>query len=156
MELLPNLLGGHSDALAAWSMAFINEPILYHAMHWVAAVHTDSLTNKAHWTTHTGVLIHLAKSLSMLRQQVASSQAANPELTLLVVLCLTKCDLQPSDIEKHWMSLFTPHVPMANWASLGAIAQHVEVQLQAVKDILCCIGGIDKLTTPGLAEVTAL
>jgi hypothetical protein len=125
-EILPNLLGGPGHALSAVSMSFITEPMVYHAMHWVAAVHTDSLSHQAQWTTHASVLTHLARTFTMLRDNVGSLRAADHETTLLTVLCLTKCDLKPEDVEKRPVSLFVPHLPMSNWASIHGIAQHVQ------------------------------
>jgi hypothetical protein len=113
----PNLLID-KDASMAWFELFRDRPLIFHAFQYALAIHHDLLCNKISWSQRPQVIVHKARTLSLLNQTLSHLSNENIELAILAVLVLAANELKPERLLSDTVLLFDPHLPGANWNSV--------------------------------------
>lgn len=150
-------LCGNKEAMAAWSGAFLHDPLIFHASHWCASIHRSLRSRTDRWTKCSTALVHKAEAMSLLRQRLEQLDRTDVDWLIYAVLCLTRAETQKQDHASLESSLlFVPHVPSANWTNVYGRSGLVEAHRDALCQLVKRQGGLRRLKVPGLSYGLAL
>ena len=140
-------------------MAFLRDPLIFHASHWTASIHRNLLTNSDQWSTAHDAVAHKTEAMRLLRTRLGNVSEGNLDWVIYAVLCLVRTE-RPSEDQSFASSLrllpFVPHAPSANHTSTYAKSELVDVHRHALKFLVEQRGGLQRIEIPGLVLGLAL
>ena len=150
---------GTTSVSRAWWTDFCRVPIIFHVSHIAAAVHHDLLVGQTDWYTTSEVLIHKAKAIRMVNEELCRIKSLDQDaLEQLIFAIATLCrhELESKHLEAEEILPFTPHMPLANsMKPLGRFSASPQARAVLVH-LIDSQGGLRNLLTPGLAYILAL
>ncbi|KAI7172010.1 hypothetical protein KC316_g10930 [Hortaea werneckii] len=144
---------------SAWMQAYCQHPLSFHTFNFACAVHADLARNQIVRTRSREVLLHKTMAISLLNQMLAT-KSKDLEVILVSVLLLAVNELDERSVSglsaAGFPALhFQPHMPMCKWISVYGRMEGEPAHGAAMGLLVQQLGGLSKITMPGLADVVA-
>lgn len=94
--------------------------------------------------------------MTLLNEALGRLDVANVEVLLIVMVTLATHDLSTERLSQGGEMGFIPHEPDAYWMNVYGRLDTIEQHLGAIGGLVGMVGGLQKITLPGLANCLAL
>ncbi|RMZ11817.1 hypothetical protein D0864_00879 [Hortaea werneckii] len=144
----------------AWMEAYCQHPLSFHTFNFACAVHADLARNQIVRTRSREVLLHKTIAISLLNQML-TTKSKDLEVILVSVMLLAVNELDERSVSGLSAAgfpamHFQPHMPLCKWISVYGRMEGEPAHGAAMGLLVQQLGGLSKITMPGLADVVAL
>ncbi|KAI6810992.1 hypothetical protein KC332_g12384 [Hortaea werneckii] len=158
--ILPRMLVHPTTSSSAWMEAYCQNPLSFHTFNFACAVHADLARNQIVRTRSREVLFHKTVAISLLNRMLAN-KSKDLEIVLVSVLLLAGNELDERSVNGLAAAdvpamHFQPHMPLCRWISVYGRMEGEPAHGAAMGLLVQQLGGLSKITMPGLADVVAL
>lgn len=158
--ILPRMLVHPTTSSSAWMEAYCQNPLSFHTFNFACAVHADLARNEIVRTRSQEVLFHKTVAISLLNRML-TNKSKDLEIILVSVLLLAGNELDQRSVSGLAATdvpgmHFQPHMPLCRWISVYGRMEGEPAHGAAMALLVQQLGGLSKITMPGLADVIAL
>ncbi|KAI7469944.1 hypothetical protein KC351_g12913 [Hortaea werneckii] len=157
--ILPRMLVHPTTSSSAWMEAYCQNPLSFHTFNFACAVHADLARNQIVRTRSREVLFHKTVAISLLNRML-TNKSNDLEIILVSVLLLAGNELDERSVSGLAAAdvlgmHFQPHMPLCRWISVYGRMEGEPAHGAAMSLLVQQLGGLSKITMPGLADVIA-
>ncbi|KAI6889473.1 hypothetical protein KC360_g240 [Hortaea werneckii] len=157
--ILPRMLVHPTTSSSAWMEAYCQNPLSFHTFNFACAVHVDLARNQIVRTRSREVLFHKTVAISLLNR-LLTNKSKDLEMILVSVLLLAGNELDERSVSGLAAAdvpgmHFQPHMPLCRWISVYGRMEGEPAHGAAMGLLVQQLGGLSKITMPGLADIVA-
>ena len=141
--------------MGSWLEVVFKSPIIYHTLQCIATVHRDTVGGSVLWSACRPALLHKAEAIKEVHRQIAAIESLDErgvELLASAVGGLTHAEMATSD----QLVVASPFIPLFGddrWINVFGRAGMVQQHARAAGLLVARLGGIRKLSLPGMATL---
>lgn len=141
-----------------WHSRMMNEPALYHAFIFAAAVHLDTLRRSNKLSNSPEILAQKIQAIRLVSQSLSKTDPKEvpSEDLLLAIVALAHNEMQNIPPSDSMYSPFSPPLKLAQWINVYGNMSIIYAHVDAIRQIVDMKGGLDKIEMHGLAETISL
>lgn len=149
--------GAETGMASAWFGRATAQPIVMHALLFGGAVHQDVLRSPRSSIDNPIRLYHKGQTVKLLKESLRKPTEASMDDLILAVLSLSTNEVETFVANMHKLpSPFSSPLTSVQWLDVYGRMSSIETHTVAMRYLVTCRGGLEKVEMDGLAEVLSL